>query len=379
MKRTLCILLCFPILLLGGCGGIYGNYREIERLSVVDTMGIDHIPGGVKLCFAASSLTEDESVILSGSGDSIESAIENIEKRSGDRELFCRQTEYIIIGERSARDGLESTLSYIAGSPLMRIDTPLYIVKGAEAGTLMKDCAGISEVMAGAVQSSRHRADSSVTTAADVMRDLLRRKSALISVLNITSPADVEEEKTASVTGYAVIRSGRLVSFLTEEQSVGAGFLIGNTGACSITVGDSRGGKAVLGITGGHADIFPVWAEDGSIERVNITASVEATVDEISGSGSMENAVYARHLTGQLEAGISERINSVLRLSSSLGADFLGLGEQVERVDPERFRTLSRPFDELLPVLEVQVSVKGTLRHANDTEGGTALSDGRTA
>ena len=379
MKKALCIFLCFPALFLGGCGGFYENYREIERLSVVDTMGIDRIPGGVKLCFAASSLAEDKSAVLTGSGDSIEAAIAHTEKRTGDRELFCRQTEYIIIGESSAKNGMESFLSYIGASPLMRIDTPLYIVRGAEAETLMKDCGAISEVMEGIVQSSRHRGDCSVTTAAKVTRDLLSRKSALVSALEITSPADVEGEKTAAVNGYAVIRNGRLAGFLTEEQAVGAGFLTGNTGTCSLTVGDSRGGKAVLGITGGHADVFPVWGEDGSVARVNIAATVQATVDEISGNGDLGNAAYARHLTGQLEAAVSERINSVLRLSSSLGADFLGLGEQVERCDPERFRTLERPFDELLPVLEVQVSVRGTISHANDMAGGISLSGGRAA
>lgn len=374
MKNFLCILLCFPTLFLSACGGIYENYREIERLSVVDTMGIDRTPGGVKLCFAASSLAEDGSAVLSGSGDGIEGAIEDIKKRSGDRELFCRQIEYIMIGEASAKNGLESFLSYIGASPLMRIDTPLYIVRSSEAGTLIADCSGISKTMAGIVQSSRHRGDSAVTTAAEVMRNLLSRKSALVSALEISPAADAEGEKIASVSGYAVIKNGRLVSFLSEEQAVGAGFLTGNTGVCSITVSDSRGGKAVLGITGGHADIFPVWGENGSVERINIAATVQATVDEITGNGDMGNAVYAQHLTGQLEAGISERINSVLRLSSSLGADFLGLGEQVERCDPERFRTLTRPFDELLPVLEVQVSVRGTLNPTNDMESGASLS-----
>ena len=378
MKKILCVFLCLPALFLSACGGIYENFREIERLSVVDTMGIDRIPGGVKLCFAATSLSKDDSAVLSGSGEGIESAIEHMEKRSGDRELFCRQTEYIIIGENSAKGGVENFLSYIGASPLMRIDTPLYIVRGAEAERLMKDCTAISEVMAGIVQSSRHRGDCSVTTAAEVLRDLLSRKSALVSALEITSPADVEGEKTAAVLGYAVLKNGKLAGFLSEEQAVGAGFLTGNTGACSITVGDSRGGKAVLGITGGHADIFPVWAEDGSVARINIAATVQATVDELSGSGDLDNAAYVRQLTGQLEAGVSERINSVLRLSSSLGADFLGLGEQVERYDPERFRTLDRPFDELLPVLEVQVSVRGSLNHANDMAGGISLSDGRT-
>lgn len=382
MKRPVCIFLCFSSLFLSACGGLTENFREIERLAVVDTLGIDRIPGGVRLCLSAPSPGEEAAAILSGSGESIETAIEQIAKHSGDRELFCRQSEYIIIGESAAKGGLESTLSYIGASPLMRIDTPLYIVRGAEAGTLMKDLPGIGEVMAGIVQSSSHRGDCSVTTAAGVMRDLLTRKSALVSALELSSPAeDAEGEKTAAVSGYAVLKNGRLALYLNEEQAVGAGFLTGNTGACSLTVSDSRGGRAVLGVTGGRADVFPVWGEDGSVERVNIAASVQATVDEISGSGDVDSAVYARHLTGQLEAAVSERIHSVLRLSSSLGADFLGLGELVERRDPERFRELDRPFDELLPGLEVQVSVKGTVSHASDMAGGASLSapNGRSA
>lgn len=369
MKKLFPLFLLLPVIFLQGCGGIYENFREIERLSVVDTMGIDRLPGGVRLSFAASSGANKESAVLSGSGESIESAIEHIEKRSGDRELFCRQTEYIIIGEASAKDGIGNYLSYIGRSPLMRIDTPLYIVRGAEAGTLVEECDGISEVLAGLSENSVRRGDGSVTTAAEVMRNLLSRKSALVAALDFTTSA--KGEKTAAVNGYAVIRGGRLTGFLSEDQAIGAGFLTGNTGQCSITVSDSRGGKAVLGITGGDADIFPVWGEDGSVARVNITATVQATVDEISGTGDMENASYVQHLTGQLEASISEKINSVLRLSSSLGADFLGLGEHVEGYDPEKFRTLTRPFDELLPVLEVQVSVRGTINHSNDMEGGT--------
>ena len=370
MKKIFTVLLCFPVLFLNACSGIYENFREIERLSVVDTMGIDRIPGGVKLCFAAFSLSDDEKAVLSGSGDSIETAIEQIKKHSGDRELFCRQIEYILIGENSAKKGIDGYLAYIARSPLMRIDTPLYIVRGTEASTLIRDCDAISEVMAGVVESGAHRGDSSVTTAAEVMRNLLSRGSALISALELAPAADVEGEKIAAVNGCAIIKGGRLSGFLSEEQTVGAGFLTGNAGPCTLTVSDSRGGKAVLGITDGNAEVFPVWAEDGSLARVNIIASANATVDEISGSGDLGNAAYARHLTGQLEAGVSERINSVLRLSSSLGSDFLGLGESIEKRDPERYRLLSRPFDELLPVLEVQVSVRGTINHTNDMEGG---------
>ena len=135
----------------------------------------------------------------------------------------------------------------------------------------------------------------------------------------------------------------------------------------------------MLDITGGSTKVTPVWGEDGSIVRVNISASVKATVSEISAGADLDNAAYAQQLTGRLEGSVSEMINSVLRLSASLGADFLGLGERVERFDPERYRLLDRPFGELLPALEVQLSVSGTINHANDLEGGVLQGNGRDA
>ncbi len=384
MKKVLCFVLCVPALFLGGCTGIYENFREIERLTVVDTMGIDRIPGGVSLCFAASSRSdEDGAPVFSGSGDSIETAIDNIRRRSGDRELFCHQTQYIIIGESSAKAGIGDYLAFVGRSPLIRIDTPLYIVRGDGAKTLIEECggapAGISEVMAGIVQSGEQRGDCAVTTAAEVMRNILSRGSALVSALELTVPSDAADGKTAVAGGYAIIKGGKLSGFLSREQAIGVGFLTGDSGVCSVTVDDGRGGKAALDITGGGTRVAPVWGEDGSIVRVNISASVKATVSEISAGADLDNAAYVQQLTGRLEGSVSEMINSVLRLSASLGADFLGLGERVERFDPERYRLLDRPFGELLPALEVQLSVSGTINHPNDLDGGVLQGNGRDA
>ena len=381
MKKALCLILCLSALLLCGCTGIYENFREIERLSVVDTMGLDNTAGGVSLCFAASSRSDERGTeFFSGSGDSIERAIDSIRKRSGSKELFCHQTQYIIIGESSAKAGIDDYLAYIGRSPLIRIDTPLYIVRGSSAKTLIEECSGeqtgISEIMAGIVQSSKQRGDCSVTTAAEVMRNILSRGSALVSALELAD-AGGKGAKTAVSAGYAIIIGGKLSGFLSEEQAIGAGFLTGSSGVCSITVSDGRGGKAVLDITGGDAKVTPVWGEEGSIARLNVSAAVQATVIEIPSGADLDNAAYAQQLTGHLEGDISEKINSVLRQSASLAADFLGLGEHVRRSDPERYRLLERPFNELLPALEVQLSVSGEINHANDLEGSVLRKGGK--
>ena len=75
---------------------------------------------------------------------------------------------------------------------------------------------------------------------------------------------------------------------------------------------------------------------------------------------------YTNHLTAQLESAVSQRLSSLLRTSMKLKSDFLGLAGQVERKSPENYRLMSQRFSELLPGLELQITVSGKLSHTND-------------
>ena len=169
-----------------------------------------------------------------------------------------------------------------------------------------------------------------------------------------------------------MIRDGRLAAYLDQEQAIGAGFLTGHTGVCSLTLQDTRGGSAEIRVSAGRCFVTPVWGEGGELSRLDVSAELLADVTELHGGGSMSSSVYVRQLTGLLEEEIAERINSVLRLSASLRADFAGLAESIERAAPERFAKLSAPLEELLPTLETQVSVSAVLSHGNDLKGGSA-------
>lgn len=49
MKRAMIYLLCLAALpWLGGCNSIYSNYREIENLLVVRSVGFDREDGGTR-------------------------------------------------------------------------------------------------------------------------------------------------------------------------------------------------------------------------------------------------------------------------------------------------------------------------------------------
>lgn len=399
MKKLLSLLLALALAPgLAGCGSIYSNYREVEQILAVQTMGLDSRDGGLRLSLAAPSTTraDGKPVCLSGSGQSISSAIERVRNYSSEEDLFCAHINHVVLGESLAKQGIGDTLTYLCRSSEMRIDTPLYVVRQGQAEELLAGVVaggtGICEVLDAVKSNADERGDSMVFTAAQVARGLARNGSALICALKYAdsdeltpaSGGDIQQEdssasgpqteaanssggvgKTAAVDGYAILRNGKLCGYLSREEAIGANFLLNLVGVSDLTVQDREGETLTLEISQGGTELVPVWDEkDGSLKGIDIYARVSASVREAGeGSGSQEKTDA---ITGLLEAAVSERIRSALQSSKRFQADFLGLADQVELADPVRFRAMEASFPEQLPGLEFRISVSGELSHINN-------------
>ena len=405
MKRLLIIYVMLFSLPLSGCKTIYNNYKEIEQLLVIQTMGLDEQGGGVLLSLAsAAGSSGSQPRRLSAAGESITTAMERIYNYSYEEQLFLSHAGQLIIGEEAAEAGIDDYLGYISRTPAMRLDMPMFVVIGGRAEDAVKQVGdgkrGISEILESVEVSSQRRGDSGIYTAADVLRDSMRWGSALICALECTAssessasgqgsssasdsgstegqsqeqgssqPAPQNEETpqlTAAANGFAVIREGKLCRYLTREQAIAVGLLRNNTGISDVQVTDKYGDLVVLEIDSGSSRIKPRWSSPGQLQGLDVQVEVRASVIEISGGGELGSAEYTDHLTAQLEALISGYVTETLQASKELKADFLGLASAVEKHSPESFRLLSREFPELLPELELTVTVSGHLRHTND-------------
>lgn len=389
MKRLLIIYLIIFTLPLSGCKSIYNNYKEIEQLLVIQTMGLDIQGGGIILSLASAAGSSGSSPRrLQSIGESITTAMERIYNYSYEEQLFLSHVGQLIIGEDAAEQGIDDYLAYISRTPAMRLDMPIFVVReGSALDAIMQvgdGKRGISEILETVEVSSLRRGDSGIYTAADVLRDSMRWGSALICALECSSSSETPEsgggqsaqdssaqqsetpQLTAAANGFAVIRDGKLCRYLSREQAIAVGFLRNDVGISDVQVRDKRGDLVVLEIDGGKSRIKPVWSAPGELKALDVQTEVQASVIEISGSGELGNAEYTDHLTAQLEALISDYVKETLQASKDLKADFLGLASAVESSNCEYFRLLGRPFPDLLPELELRVSVRGHLRHTND-------------
>ena len=397
MKRLLIIYIIILSLPLSGCRTIYNNYKEIEQLLVVQTMGLDLQGGGVFLSLAsAAGSSGSQPRRLFASGDSITTAMQRIYNYSYEEQLFLSHVGQLVIGEEAAEAGIDDYLAYISRTPAMRLDMPIFVVRGGSAHDAVMKVGdgkrGISEMLETVEVSSQRRGDSGIYTAADVLRDSMRWGSALICALECTESSETPDlsasqsteavrenadgqtgtaspddaRLTAAAQGFAVIREGKLCRFLTREQALAVGLLRNKSGISDVQVKDRHGDLVVLEIDEGSSRIKAIWSAPGELKALDVQVQVQASVIEISGNGELGNAEYTDHLTAQLEALISDYVTQTLHASKDLKADFLGLSSAAERSNPEYYQMLNREFPELLPELELRVTVRGQLRHTND-------------
>ena len=411
MKRFLSLLIIMCALpALSGCSSIYSNYREIQQLMVVQTMGIDREKGGVQVSMAAAAEASGGGPRrMSAQGSTITAAIDRAYKLSYEEEIFFSHVNHLLVGEAAAEEGLDAFLDYVSQSPTMRIDIPLYIVRGSTANQAVMEVGdsskGISEVMQTVHESFASPSNSRVFTVADTINSLLRYGSALVCAVEcVPSSESVSPGKSASAqgggeqnaqqgeeqnpqqeegqnaqdktqgetplmavpAGYAVIRDGKLCKFIEPEEAAAVGLLTCSLPITDITVTDRNGKDASLELNQGSAEITPVWGGKGQLKGLNIQAQVSASVLETDNWQQGSSNEYINHLTAQLESAVSQRLSSLLRTSMKLKADFLGLAGQVERKSPENYRLMSQRFSELLPGLELQITVSGQLSHTND-------------
>ena len=369
MKRRLLLFLAAAFIpLLCGCGRLRGSFSRLEELRVVQTLGVDTAGSGLRLTLAtaAGDRGADDVVCLSAEGPSLAAALSRVQSRSTEETLFCGHVRQLVMGEDVP---LEPLLETVCRSADLRLDMPLWLLRGTSAEALMSEVGNGSRAVTEVLNAVRGeldaRSDSRAYTAGQILRDLQRQGSALLCVLRGGAAAeDGTDARTALPAGFAVVKDGTVCSWLGTEALLGISLLRNRFGVQELTVSDRSGRPATLELRQGSSRVRPVWDENGALRGLDITARFTASLLETAESPLSEP--YIDDLTARLESAVSERLRVLLTRSKSLQADFLGLGPRVEAASPLAFRRLETPFPELLPTLEISLTVQSRLLHEYD-------------
>ena len=375
MKRALAVLMLLAVASLSGCSQltIFSNYREIENVEMVKTIGVDSSAAGVMTTIASGvGQTDDAPRIFSAAGATMASALETLEKLPMGKEMILSHAERLMISEEAARQGIGEYLDHIARTKDMRLDTYIYVVKGG-AGKLIRSAssgnASASEMMRHLEKYAEDIGGSYAFSCEDIAAALAIRGCGLImAVEGVERESGSEKDGSVVIVpaGFAIIRDGALTGYLTQEESLGAALLMERTRSDTLEL-RLDGGTVTINMTGAKTELEPVF-DGNALKRVDIRVETQANVVSLPQGARIMDEDFRKEIEGAFAETELERILLALERSKRENADIMALEDRVERASPVSFRRMSESWDDIFPELEFHVSVSTILRRTYDID-----------
>lgn len=364
--------------LLSGCGfssGIYSNYRSIEQLQLVQTMGVDSSPEEVTLCVSISAPDGSGApIILRRNGPNFIKTMDSLQDHTSRGQLIFDHTHHIVLGTVSAKNGISGLLDLVERDVNLRMGTELFVLREGSAEVLLTSPESkeynISDVLDSIMRDMELQGNSHVYTARSTALALSEYGAALICALRTldTQKSRFPESEGKSVVpaGYGILRDYRLVGFLDGEDAEAVSLLRNNLGNVARAVSDGADGRIILELSRSGLKFKAHWAEDGSLAPMEIKADIGAVVAELhTRRTDILSTESVAELSRRLGEAFRQNILNVLEASQTLDADFLAL-RQVLRLDGgEKYYTLPEDW---LQTLRFDVSVNVSIDHSYDMD-----------
>lgn len=362
MKNALCLLLGLALLpSLAGCGALRAGVTEVERLHLMQTIGLDPEGEGLRLSLAG------QGSILSGDGANISAASRALRLRASEKMLFTGHLQHILLGAETDAALLETALDYAARSPDLRLDLPVFLLREGRAEELLRELSAggedVSTLLGALERQLETQGRGPLPDAGEILAGLLGQGCALVTALEPCPAAEDPSRRSLAPAGYALV-SGGAIDWLDESEALGVGLINGRQGVCSLTLPLEPYRPATLELESGRCAVTPLWAEDGSLRALRLEVSLETVILEAD-----ERTPLPR-MSAALEGAVTQSIRRLYEREQALGCDYLGLGELAERAAPLRWRQTQRSFEDSLGDLTLELRVHSLLRHANDAEAG---------
>ena len=382
-RRALALLLAAGMLC-SGCstGAISSNYRAVEDLELIQTIGVDRAPEGVCLSAATGKACENEAPKrMTQSGVSMLAALDQLQDRTPSAGLFYAQTSYLLLGEEAAAaGGLTPLLDFIARDPDMRLSAPLFIVRGGTAQQAVMetgdDKTDVTEALAALEKDITLDGTSHAYSCTDIARALAGSGCAVVGAVACVRTPESEGGKLAlAPAGYAIFRDGDYVGS-EPETARGASMLLGVAGHGDLAVTDRDGSTVMLTLDSCKTDFRPVWDDGGTLARVDVTLKLRAGIAELRVPRRITVREYQDELNAALAALVTSWAEDVIAASQALGADFLGVGQALAIGGGRRWAAIRDDWPAVWQSVPVHVTVSADvgrtfdLRDSIDSSGG---------
>ena len=368
MKQFLIGILIFCLMFSTGCSkndGIGTNYRAIENLKLIHTIGFDTHKEGLQLSVSGGESENQGIVRFSASGKNISDALATVQKYSTKEELYYAHTRYILVGEDYAKNGLGDVMQYLESSNQLRSDLPLFIIKNGQAKDLIEHAGGTNnstfEVLEAVVRDCTVRGDAYPFTCGDIASFSAEYGSALACALNIVPTKEInkkadDDQLTPIISGFGVIKDGNLVGYLSEDAAKGVCLFLDKLGTGEITITANKLPVTVR-IRSVDTTLCPTFGKQGTMTNLTIKMDIEATLEE----HEQHAKVDFEELNHSFSLTAAQWIEEILQTMRNTQSDFLGLGSRIAISYPKEWENKPLSWESQLKTLSMNTDIRCTV------------------
>lgn len=329
-KPLLIIIVCVVLLFQCGCSGkpgVQSSYRDLSYLRLIQTIGLDDDPAGVRITAATGQVQEGTNpVLISRCGGSIPQAMSSVEDYASNGILFYSHCLFIVLGREKAEAGISDILDFMQRNEHMRMDTGLVVVRNASAQEFMTGFdleRDITEAISSMKRDSEDRGSSRIFDFRETALALSERGAALVCMVEMVPADDSVYPETGYSTcrpaGFGVLSDGKLSGYISYGwPSSAVGLLRGWLGTTEFSLPDGIGVQS----SGSDAKIKPVW-EDGRLKKIKIDASMSLGLTALETPKDPEDHQFYARIQALAEDKLRAALEEVIELQRSLNADFL--------------------------------------------------------
>lgn len=344
MKKIFVVVFTLFILLLSS--GCY-NYKEINEMAIVSSIGIDKDDKNDKYIVSAQIMNSKESedsedsqiIVYTKEGDTIHEALRNVTLESP-RKLYGNHLSKIVLSEEVAKEGIDNVLDTFNRLSEVRNEFIITVVKDNKASDMLKVLTSTETIPAEYVKLSLKIADETsgltYTTKLDEFISLYLKKGIdpVVPVLKIDKKSKkgttIDNITTTDpmskivIENLAVTNKGKLETYLKSEEVIGYNFLRNQIQKMIIPVKcDDKNNYASIAILKNKTKSNTSKKDNKYI--INFDINSEAIITEYNCESNLKNEKVIEKLEKDTEKKINRYIKKSLDKQKETKGKFLGL------------------------------------------------------
>ncbi len=370
LKLIFLLLIITVILSLCGCW----NMRELDNLSIVMGFGIDksEVSNEIELTTQIVRTSEknqsatkqkesdDSSFInLKSTGKDIFTIIRDYTHKIS-RRLYIGDSQIIVFGENSAKDGIRDKLDFFMRDHEGRLIVYVIVAKGKAYDVLNEkpEFGNIPALdIAKLVENQFATSEAVKVTLFDLIPNLVSNtKSMVLPCVSIFSEG---EEKKIVLSSSAVFKDDNLVGELDKKETRGYLWVMNNVKSGVINV-NVLGENTSIEIKKAKSEVVPQINKDGSI-KIKVKITEEGVLNSQMGNASLDKIFNNKKLENATAYEIKKEIQQTLDKAREMGTDIYGFGEAINLKYPKEWKTIQTNWDKLFKEIDIKIEVTSKL------------------